>query len=65
MKIKFNGGRGALLCEFCGVICATGDRIPNQYFLDINHGDLVFCSEKCMDAFFEKMKRRSKIIKAE
>lgn len=65
MIIKFNGGRGALLCEHCGAICATGDRIPKQYQLDLNHGDLVFCSDKCMEAFLEKMKRRSKVIKAE
>ena len=63
MKIKFNGGRGALLCEHCGAICATGDRIPKQYLLDLNHDDLVFCSKQCRDEYLEEMKSRSVIIK--
>lgn len=63
MNIKFNGGNLALLCEKCGVICATGDRIPMQYRLDHNHGELVFCSEKCRDEYLEKIKRRCVIVK--
>lgn len=63
MNIKFNGGNPALLCENFGAICATGNRIPKQYLLDLNHGDLVFCSEKCSDEYLEKMKSRSVIIK--
>lgn len=52
-----------MLCENCGVICATGDRIPTQYRLDHNHGELVFCSEECRDEYLEKIKKRSVIIK--
>lgn len=63
MRIKFNGGNPALLCNKCSVICATGDRIPKQYRLDLNHGDLVFCSEKCRDEYLEKIKKRCVIIK--
>lgn len=63
MRIKFNGGNLALLCENCSVICATGHNIPAQYMLDHNHGDLVFCSDKCRDEYLEKIKKRSVIIK--
>lgn len=62
VKIKFNGGYGALLCENCGVIIATSDRIPEQYKRTNPNGDLIFCSEKCYNKYLKKHKSRCKII---
>lgn len=42
VKLKFNGGYGALLCENCGVIIATSARIPEQYKRTNPNGDLIF-----------------------
>ena len=62
VKFKFNGGYGALLCENCGVIIATSDRIPEQYKATNPNGDLIFCSEKCYNKHLKKHKSRCKII---
>lgn len=62
VKLKFNGGYGALLCENCGVIIATSDRIPEQYKRTNPNGDLIFCSEKCLHKHLKKHKSRCKII---
>ena len=47
MIYKFNGGMGALLCDHCRTVIATGDRIPS----DVENGDedklLYFCSREC------------------
>ena len=62
VKIKFNGGYVALLCENCGVIIATSDRIPSHYRTNTDCGDLIFCSEKCYNKHLKKHKSRCKII---
>lgn len=62
VKIKFNGGYGALLCENCGIIIATSDRIPSHYRTNTNYGDLIFCSEKCLHEHLKKHKSRCKVM---
>lgn len=63
MTIKFNGGKLALLCDKCGVICATGDRIPQFCFNNDARDELVFCSSKCMQDYIGAIIGRSVIIK--
>ena len=50
MKIKFNGGNRALLCECCNVIIATEYRNPT-IFNEENSDKLYFCSPLCMTHF--------------
>lgn len=63
MTIKFNGGNMALLCNKCGAVCATGDRIPQFCFSDNACDYLAFCSDKCMQDYIEEIIGRSVIIK--
>lgn len=46
MRLKFNNGNLALLCDNCGTIIATGRRIPDTVFAD-GSKDLYFCNEEC------------------
>ena len=62
VKIKFNGSKGALLCEQCSVIIATCDRIPSEYRWNPTANEYVFCSKECMDKWLENMKKRCKIL---
>lgn len=62
VKIKFNGSKGALLCEQCSVIIATGDRIPTEYKWNPGANEYIFCSKECMDKWLDGMKKRCKIL---
>lgn len=62
VKIKFNGGKGALLCEQCSVIIATGDRIPNEYKRYPGANEYIFCSQGCMDMWLAGILKRCKIL---
>lgn len=61
-KIKFNGGSGALLCEQCSVIIATGHRIPSEYWGNPTANEYVFCSKECMDKWLENINKLCKIL---
>lgn len=63
MKIKFNNGNGALLCDSCRTIIATGHNIPKSCRAQSESNELFFCSQECMDSYIEKIKKRSKILK--
>lgn len=62
VKIKFNGGKGALLCEQCSVIIAAGDRIPNEYKWNPGANEYIFCSKECMDKWLAGILKRCKIL---
>ena len=62
VRIKFNGGNGALLCDKCGVVLATGNRIPGEYKMNPSVNQYVFCSKECMYEWLESMKKRCKIF---
>ena len=53
MKLKFNGGKRALLWDNCGVILATGSRIPDVFKNTTEH--LYFCSKECRTQFIDKI----------
>ena len=63
MKIKFNNGNRALLCDKCYTIVATGDRIPKEVSTTNESNNLYFCSEKCLEEYIDSIKKRSKVIK--
>lgn len=50
MKIKFNGGNRALLCEHCHTIITTEYQNPT-IFNKNNLDKLYFCSSLCMVNF--------------
>lgn len=63
MQKRFNGGIGALLCDNCFCICATGKNIPTEARYQNDSNLYFFCCEKCQTEYFEKFKKRCKIIK--
>jgi hypothetical protein len=50
MKFKFNSGYGAILCENCAVIIASGHMIPDNISKDKNY----FCCEECRQEYLQK-----------
>ena len=64
MKIKFNGGNRALLCEHCNVIIATEYWNPS-IFNEENSDKLYFCSPLCMVNFGTTMGRDIVIMEPE
>lgn len=46
VKIKFNGGLGAVLCEGCHVVLGTAKDFPH-YFPEGSPNEHLFCSEEC------------------
>lgn len=79
MTFKFNGGYGAVLCDYCHVIVASGKDsfdllfrgVPEHKYdiIDINDRLKVmsntecFCCEECRDKYYSKRIDRSLIIK--
>ena len=75
MIYKFNGGRGAILCEECGVILAEGEEINDIISISSDEektNDILtyninnveyFCCELCRCEYYKKRMERSKIIK--
>ena len=61
--VKYNGGRGALLCEACRVIVATGNDIPKHLLCNPSENEHYFCSEECRDKKNKKNKQQCKIFK--
>lgn len=49
MRFKFNSGHGAILCEKCAVIIASGHRIPTN----LSQDKYYFCCEKCKEEFIK------------
>ena len=52
MKFRFNGGRGAILCDKCGVILAEGNAIPEYVWDAVNKGKVKdlpgwCCEDNC------------------
>lgn len=62
VKIKFNGGKGALLCENCGAVIATGYRIPGHYRVNPTANEYVFCCEECKNKFIKRLEARCVIV---
>lgn len=63
MKIKFNNGNRALLCDNCRTIIATGERIPKSCVGQTEGNELFFCSEKCLENYKRSIENKSHIIK--
>lgn len=63
MKIKFNNGDRALLCDGCKTVIATGHNIPKSCISQVESNELFFCSHECMNNYIEKIKKQSKILK--
>lgn len=63
MQKRFNGSIGALLCDNCFCICASGKNIPPEVRCQNDPNLYFFCCEKCQEEFFEKFKRKCRIIK--
>lgn len=59
--IKFNNGRGAIICDECAVIITVGfdeSRVPFMVVDKDIDGDIVnnhFCSELCKFNYFKKL----------
>ena len=52
MKFRFNGGRGAILCDKCGVILAEGNAIPEYVWEAVRKGTVKdlpgwCCEDNC------------------
>ena len=52
MKFKFNGGRGAILCERCGTILKEGNQIPEYVWEAVKNGTVkdlpgMYCEDNC------------------
>jgi len=52
MKFRFNGGRGAILCEKCGVILKQGKEIPEYVWEAVRNGTVkdlpgMYCEDGC------------------
>ena len=62
MKLKLNGGRGALLCDHCGVVLATGSRIPDEAFEETGEEKFYFCSASCAVKWHYAIDKRIKVI---
>ena len=62
MNIKFNGGRGALLCDECHIIIAEGNNIPNEVKCNHIQNLYFFCSDECKAKYLEKFEKRCRII---
>ena len=79
MTVKFNGGSGAVLCDNCRVIVASGhkaiellfvDDPENKYSVnDINKRLKImaptkyFCCEECRNEYAKKQKGRYIIVR--
>lgn len=62
VKIKFNGGLGAVLCEGCHVILGTAKDFPH-YFPEGSPNEHLFCSEECKKKYLEHIEKQCRIIK--
>ena len=52
MANRFNGGRGAITCDYCNTMTTSGNRQIMPY-LTIDNGDehpSHFCGRACLDA---------------
>ena len=52
MKFRFNGGKGAILCERCGVILKQGDEIPDYVWEAVKNRSIqslpgMYCEDGC------------------
>lgn len=79
MTFKFNGGYGAVLCDNCRVIVASGKKAFELLFVDepksiyslndintrlkIMAPTKYFCCEECRDEYTKKQKDRYIIVK--
>lgn len=62
VKIKFNGGLGAVLCEGCHVILGTAKDFPH-YFPEGSPNEHLFCSEECKKKYLEHIEKQCRIIR--
>lgn len=60
--IKYNNGLGAILCESCRVIIATGKDIPSHLLTNNSENEHYFCSEECKNKYLEKEEKRCIIL---
>jgi len=57
MKFKFNGGRGAILCERCGVILKEGNQIPEYVWEAVRNGTIKDLPGMCCEDNCERSKK--------
>ena len=62
MKLKFNGGDKALLCDHCRTILATGARIPDEVLEETGEEKYYFCSASCAVKWHYELDKRIKVI---
>lgn len=62
VKIKFNGGLGAVLCESCHVVLGTAKDFPH-YFPEGSPNEHLFCSEECKKKYLEHIEKQCRVIK--
>lgn len=66
MIYKYNSGNGALLCDHCRTIIATGDRIPEEVNpKQLDNSILYFCCEECAMQYKEKLFKKINIFEPE
>ena len=61
-RIKFNSGMGAILCENCAVIMASGSDVPKHIMTNPSPNEHYFCSERCLEEHIERERRKCKIF---
>lgn len=61
VKIKFNGGLGAVLCESCHVVLGTAKDFPH-YVSNPSPNEHLFCSEECKKKYLEHIEKQCRII---
>ena len=57
MIFKFNGGRGAILCDKCGTILKSGDDIPKYVWDAVRKGTVSDLPGMCCDDNCERSKK--------
>ena len=62
MKLKFNGGHGALLCDHCGIVIATGNRIPDEAFNIGPDDHYYFCCASCAVKWHYELDKKISVI---
>ena len=65
MKLKFNGGCGALLCDHCGVVIVTGRNIPDEAYEGRDEETYYFCSASCANKWHKELDKRIKVLTPE
>ena len=65
MIYKFNNGNGALLCDHCRTVIATGERIPEEVHFEDRENTLYFCCRNCAIQHKGKLYKKINILEPE